>query len=242
MMRKFVYLLITTYFLLVACAAPHPTLKIALVAPFEGRQRQVGYDAFPSIRMALREANAAGGIANRYLIEFVAYNDNADPAFAARVAHNVAQDESVLVVLGHLRQNTTDAALPVYAQAGLPVLALDDAPIKLQHQHVGLSWPHQLKPPATSRWRASHATLHRGLGRAATWRRLHPRLYCYKACGAGHCARCNCARHTQPRGRGASVRCFVGVQAIIQTITALQHYSITASNSLNTMAVAPHTW
>jgi ABC-type branched-subunit amino acid transport system substrate-binding protein len=127
-MRTFVYLLITTYCLLAACAAPRPTLKIALVAPFEGRQRQVGYDAFPAMRMALRDANAAGGIANRYFIEFVAYNDNADPAFAERVAHNVAQDKSVLVVIGHLRQSTTDAALPVYAKAGLPVLALDDAP------------------------------------------------------------------------------------------------------------------
>ncbi len=126
-MRKRLYLLLTAYYLLFACAAPRPTVKIALVAPFEGRQRQVGYDAFPAMRMALREVNMAGG-AGRYNIEFVAYNDNADPAFAARVAHTVAQDESVLVVLGHLRQDTTDAALPTYAQAGLPVLALDGAP------------------------------------------------------------------------------------------------------------------
>lgn len=127
-MRNRLYLLLTTYYLLCACAAPRPTVKIALVAPFEGRQRQTGYDAFPAMRMALREVNAAGG-AGRYNIEFVAYNDNADPAFAARVAHTVVQDPGVLAVLGHLRQDTTDAALPTYAQAALPVLALDDAPV-----------------------------------------------------------------------------------------------------------------
>ena len=127
-MKKPLCLLLFTCCLLSACATPRTTYKIALVAPFEGRQRQTGYDAFPAMRMALREVNAAGGV-GRFAIEFVAYNDNADPAFAARVAHNVVQDAQVLIVLGHLRQDTTDAALPVYAQAGLPVLALDAAPV-----------------------------------------------------------------------------------------------------------------
>jgi ABC-type branched-subunit amino acid transport system substrate-binding protein len=145
-MCRLFYLLFTTCFLLAACAAPRPTLKIALVAPFEGRQRQVGYDAFPSMRMALREANAAGGLSNRFFIEFVAYNDNGEPGFAARVAHNVSQDKSVLVVLGHLRQNTTDAALPVYAKAGLPVLALDDAPISCNTSTLSYRGPIRLNP------------------------------------------------------------------------------------------------
>jgi ABC-type branched-subunit amino acid transport system substrate-binding protein len=113
---------------LTSCTVPRPTIKIALIAPFEGRQRQVGYDAFPAMRMALRKVNAAGGV-GRYYVEFVAYNDNADPVFAERVAHNVAQDDSVLAVIGHLGRDTTGAALPIYAQAGLPVVALDDAPV-----------------------------------------------------------------------------------------------------------------
>lgn len=133
------------FLLFSACAAPRPTLKIALVAPFEGRQRQTGYDAFPAMRMALREANTAGGI-GRYYVEFVAYNDSADPAFAARVAHNVAQDGSVLLVLGHLRQDTTAAALPTYMQAGLPVLALDDATISCDAQHGVIRGPLNLTP------------------------------------------------------------------------------------------------
>ncbi len=102
--------------------APLPTVKIALVAPFEGRFAAVGYEAFPAMRIALREQIAAGGIGG-YQVEFVAYNDNADPAQAARMARNVASDESVVAVIGHYRLDTTLAALAVYTQAGLPVVA-----------------------------------------------------------------------------------------------------------------------
>jgi ABC-type branched-subunit amino acid transport system substrate-binding protein len=97
-------------------------VKIALVAPFEGRMREVGYDAFPALRLALREQIAAGGIGD-VEVTFVAYNDDADPRTAERVASNVTLDESVIAVIGHLRPDTTLAALEVYTRAGLPVLA-----------------------------------------------------------------------------------------------------------------------
>ncbi len=108
--------------LLVACAPPRPVVKIALVAPFEGRLRQVGYEAFPAIRLALRERTAADSAAG-VRVTFVAYNDDGDPATAARVARNVALDPEVMAVIGHLVFSTTLAALPIYTQAGLPMLA-----------------------------------------------------------------------------------------------------------------------
>ncbi len=114
-------LLIVWCVLLAACAPP-PVVKIALVAPFEGRLRQVGYEAFPAMRLAIRERIAAGGIA-RVRVTFVAYNDDGDPAAAARVARNVALDPEVMAVIGHLVLSTTLAALPVYREAGLPLLA-----------------------------------------------------------------------------------------------------------------------
>jgi len=105
-----------------ASLAPLPTVKIALVAPFEGRFAAVGYEAFPAMRIALREQIAAGGIGG-FQVEFVAYNDNADPVQAARMARNVVLDESVVAVIGHYRLDTTLAALAVYTQAGLPLVA-----------------------------------------------------------------------------------------------------------------------
>ena len=114
---------IASVVLLAACGRPVPVYKIALVAPFEGRLRQIGYDAFPAMRLAIREQINAGGVGNAF-VTFIAYNDSADPAMAARVAHNVAFDPEVLAVMGHLTLSTTLAAMDVYTAARLPLLTL----------------------------------------------------------------------------------------------------------------------
>jgi len=114
---------------LVACAVPgatRPTVKIGLVAPFEGRYREVGYSLFAAVRLALREINAAGGIGERnrrYSVELIAYDDGADPDQARQQAEKLAVDPQVVVVIGHFREETTRAAQPVYAAEGLPMLA-----------------------------------------------------------------------------------------------------------------------
>lgn len=113
--------------LLAACRAPgatRPVAKIGLVAPFEGRYRYVGYSLFAAVRLALREANAAGGVGTpAYSMELVAYDDGADPEMARQQAEKLAVDPQVVVVIGHFREETTRAALPVYAREGLPLLA-----------------------------------------------------------------------------------------------------------------------
>ena len=116
---------------LAACSQIPPAVrKIALVAPFEGRQRQIGYDAFPALRMAVREhiATNANGALSPYQITFIAYNDNADETFAQQIAHNIVIDPDTLIVIGHLLPHTTRAAQPIYQRAGLPMIVLDDSP------------------------------------------------------------------------------------------------------------------
>lgn len=108
---------------LFGCASPKQTIKIALVAPFEGRDRQIGYDAFPAFRLALRDEIEQGG-ADRIEVAFIAYNDNGDEAFAERVARNVAIDGEVVAVIGHLQPTTTLAAMRVYTEAGLSLIVL----------------------------------------------------------------------------------------------------------------------
>jgi ABC-type branched-subunit amino acid transport system substrate-binding protein len=122
-------LLLLCALLLSACtrAIPPRTVKIALVAPFEGRSRQIGYDAFPALRLAVRDAITRGPV-NGVQVEFVAYNDNADPQMARRVASNVAADPDVVAVIGHLEFSTTLAALDVYRAVGLPLLVPHLAP------------------------------------------------------------------------------------------------------------------
>ena len=111
--------------LLTACQAPgavRPTVKIGLVAPFEGRYRYVGYDLIYAVRLALREANAAGGVGG-YSVELVAYDDQADPAMAVEQARKLAVDPDVVAAIGHFGEKTTAAARSAYVEAGLPLVA-----------------------------------------------------------------------------------------------------------------------
>jgi ABC-type branched-subunit amino acid transport system substrate-binding protein len=111
--------------LLSSCGFPgtvRPTIKIGLVAPFEGRYRYVGYDVIYAVRLAVREVNEAGGVGG-HSVELVAYDDMADPALAIEQAHKLAIDPEVVAAIGHFRAGTTDAAVHVYADAGMPLLS-----------------------------------------------------------------------------------------------------------------------
>jgi len=99
-----------------------PTVKIGLVAPFEGRYRYIGYDVIYAVRLALREANAAGGVGG-YGVELVAYDDGADPVMAAEQARKLAVDPAVVTAMGHFREETTATVLGVYAKAGVSLVA-----------------------------------------------------------------------------------------------------------------------
>ncbi len=111
--------------LLTACLPPPlpRVIKLGLIAPFEGRYRYVGYDAIYAARLAVREINAARG-AGGWMLELVAYDDRADPDLARTTARNLVVDPDVMAVIGHYQQASTDAASVVYAEAGMPLLAV----------------------------------------------------------------------------------------------------------------------
>jgi len=99
-----------------------PVVKIGLVAPFEGRYRDVGYEVIYAVRLAVREANAAGGVAGDS-IELTALDDGGDPASAAEQARKLGTDPQIVGVIGDWLDATTARAAPVYAGEGLPLLA-----------------------------------------------------------------------------------------------------------------------
>jgi branched-chain amino acid transport system substrate-binding protein len=112
--------------LLSACGFPgtvRPTVKIGLVAPFEGRYRYVGYDVIHAVRLALHEANAAGGVGG-YYVELAAYDDAGDPVMAIEQARKLVVDPAVVAALGHFRAETTASGADIYTEAGLPLIAL----------------------------------------------------------------------------------------------------------------------
>ena len=102
--------LLISSFLLLGCdvRSVDPVVKIGLVAPFEGEQRQIGYDIIYSARLAVREVNAAGGI-NGVRVALVAYDDSTYPEEAERVAQALVVDEGIVAVVGHWTEATNAA-------------------------------------------------------------------------------------------------------------------------------------
>ena len=114
--------------ILTACtvlpAGTAPIIRIGLVAPFEGRQREIGYDLIYAARLCVRQWNGRGGVEN-YRVELVALDDGGDPERARRAAQSLGIDPAVVGVMGHWLAETTAAARPAYAQVGLPLIPVD---------------------------------------------------------------------------------------------------------------------
>jgi ABC-type branched-subunit amino acid transport system substrate-binding protein len=118
----FRFLFFVFCFSLTACASVDPVVKIGLVGPFEGAERAIGYDVIYSARLAVREINAAGGI-DGYRVSLVALDDSGDVELARETAVSLTLDPSVVAVVGHWVPDTTNVVQPIYADAGLPLLA-----------------------------------------------------------------------------------------------------------------------
>jgi ABC-type branched-subunit amino acid transport system substrate-binding protein len=113
--------------LFAACtASTQPVVKIGLVAPFEGRYRSIGYEAIYAARLAIREINARGGI-DGHRVELVALDDRGEPEQAIMAARQLTLDPQVVAAVGHLRPDSSDAAMKVYCEAGLPVIIIESA-------------------------------------------------------------------------------------------------------------------
>lgn len=112
--------------LVAACGFPgsvKPTVKIGLSAPFEGRYRDLGYEALHAVRLAVQQRNETGGIGDRYLVELVALNDFADAEEAIVQARKMAVDAGVLGVLGGWSPEVGRAAAREYEHLSLVVLS-----------------------------------------------------------------------------------------------------------------------
>ncbi len=104
--------------LLSGCASSAPVVKIGLAAPFEGRDRAIGYEVIYGARLAVREVNAAGGIGG-YRVALVALDDGGAIESAEETAVSLIRDPAVVAVIGHWLPEITAVAAPIYADANL---------------------------------------------------------------------------------------------------------------------------
>ncbi|QLQ08434.1 MAG: ABC transporter substrate-binding protein [Anaerolineae bacterium] len=93
------WVLVIAGIILTGCTATRPTVKIGLVAPFEGAQRALGYEVLYAVKLALQERNDQGGVGG-FGIELVALSDDGQPANAVRQVQALAVDPGVVGVLG----------------------------------------------------------------------------------------------------------------------------------------------
>jgi branched-chain amino acid transport system substrate-binding protein len=101
----------------VAHAGDSVDLVIAVEVPLTGSQASNGQDMLRGVRLAARQANAAGGLLGRR-IRVVAIDDRADPDLAgASVA--AAQKAKAVAVIGPYNSSVGVINLPLYLEAGI---------------------------------------------------------------------------------------------------------------------------
>jgi len=125
--KQAILVYVFTCLLFSACvSSTKPSIKIALVGPFEGRYRDVGIEVIYAVRLAIREVNASGGVGG-YTVELIGFDDSGDPDQAMMQAKKAATDPQVVAVMGNWLPSTTQAAAPVYDRVGIPFVAMSSA-------------------------------------------------------------------------------------------------------------------
>ncbi|MCD8084052.1 MAG: ABC transporter substrate-binding protein [Clostridiales bacterium] len=94
------------------------TIKIGLGTPLTGTSAQDGQAIQNGVNLAVKQCNDAGGIDGKQVV-VVAEDDKGDSSEAATVANKLAQDDSILAVVGHFNSSCTLAGAPIYNQAGV---------------------------------------------------------------------------------------------------------------------------
>lgn len=93
-----------------------PPLRIAAVLPLTGRDAAIGRGMLDSIKLAVEEVNARGGLQQRR-VDLLDVDDQSDPAAATREGKKLAADATVLAAVGHY-DRLADYAIQVPLGAG----------------------------------------------------------------------------------------------------------------------------
>ena len=95
-----------------------PAVTIALAGPMSGPSARIGAEMEAAVRILLDQVNEGGGINGRR-IDIKVFDDANDAQKAARIGAEIAQDSSLVAVIGHSLSTTSLSAAPAYRAAGL---------------------------------------------------------------------------------------------------------------------------
>ncbi len=105
-------------------------LTLAVVVPVRGNVNSAK-EMLRGVAMAQNEFNTSGGINNR-LLEIVIANDENKPEISQQVAEQLANDRSILGVIGHNSSGASQAGLKIYEAKGLAMISPTSSSTSLQ--------------------------------------------------------------------------------------------------------------
>lgn len=104
-------------------------VKIGFAGPMTGAQAHYGKDFQNGVTLAIEDINATNPIIGGKPVRFVldSADDQADPRTGTTVAQRLV-DDGIKGMLGHFNSGTTIPASRIYANAGIPQVAMATAP------------------------------------------------------------------------------------------------------------------
>ena len=95
------------------------TIKLGMGAPMTGDYASFGIDISQGAAIAVKDAGEFEG----FKFELVAQDTQGSPEGGAAVANKLATDPTVVAIPGHIFSGSTEAAIPVYDKAGIPMMS-----------------------------------------------------------------------------------------------------------------------
>ncbi|MCX7828862.1 MAG: ABC transporter substrate-binding protein [Thermanaerothrix sp.] len=97
-------------------------IKIGLLAPITGFAAADGESMLNSVKLAVEEVNAAGGVLGRK-VQLVYYDDAADPKQAVPLAQKLIKQDRVVGVVGGSYSMPSRAVAPIFDDEEIPFIA-----------------------------------------------------------------------------------------------------------------------
>lgn len=111
------------------CSRTPQVVKVGLVAPFEGEQRELGYDGIYAARLAVREFNANQDD-NGVKLSLVALDDSSEAKLAAGNAQALAIDPAIVAIVGMGGNETRLATAENIAESSISFIHIGVPPFE----------------------------------------------------------------------------------------------------------------
>ncbi|MBI3175952.1 MAG: branched-chain amino acid ABC transporter substrate-binding protein [Chloroflexi bacterium] len=98
---------------------PGDVIKIGMGAPMTGDYAAFGIDISQGAMIAIQDA----GDINGFKFELVTEDDGGSPEGGAAVANKFVTDPAIVAIAGHIFSGATNAAMPIYEKAGIPMMS-----------------------------------------------------------------------------------------------------------------------